>query len=149
MPNSYTKLLYHIVCGTKDRRPLINDQWRGELDRYIGGLVREKGGELLEIGGMPDHIHLAIRARPDVSLSDLMCFIKANSSRWIHERGFSPGFGWQDGYAAFSVSPSQMPAVIDYIRAQPEHHRTKTLQEEYQLLLERHGIEFDPRYLWA
>ena len=148
MPNSFTNLLYHIVCGTKDRRPLISDQWRGELDRYIGGLVSEKGGELLEIGGMPDHVHLSIRSRPDISLSDLMCFIKANSSGWIHKQGFSPEFSWQDGYGAFTVSKSRAPAVGDYIRRQPEHHRRKTFEEEFAELLERHGIKYDPRYLW-
>jgi REP element-mobilizing transposase RayT len=148
MPNSYTNLLFHIVCSTKNRRPLISDEWRGEFDKYIGGLVREKGGELLEIGGMPDHVHLLIRARPDISMSDLMCFIKANSSGWIHKKGFSPEFGWQDGYGAFTVSKSQAPAVIDYIRAQPEHHRRRTYQEELIELLNRHGIQYDPQYLW-
>jgi REP element-mobilizing transposase RayT len=139
--------LYHIVCGTKERRPLISDQWRGEFDRYVGGLAREKGSELVEIGGMPDHIHMLIRSRPDVSISDLMCFIKANSSGWIHKRGFSADFGWQDGYGAFTVSRSQAPAVVDYIRAQPEHHRRISSQEEFIALLERHGVPYDPRYL--
>jgi REP element-mobilizing transposase RayT len=148
MPNSYTNLLFHLVCGTKDRRPFIGDGWRGELDRYIGGLVQEKGGELLEIGGMPDHIHLSIRSRPDISVSDLMCFIKANSSGWIHKQGFCPEFGWQDGYGAFTVSKSQAPAVSHYIRTQPAHHRRKTFDEEFAELLERHGIKFNPRYLW-
>lgn len=148
MPNSYTNLLYHIVCGTKDRRPLISNQWRGEFDRYVGGLVSENGGELLDIGGMPDHVHLSIRLRPDISVSDLMCFIKANSSGWIHKQGFSPEFRWQDGYGAFTVSKSQMPAVSHYIRTQPEHHRRKTFPEEFAELLERHGIPYDPRYLW-
>ena len=148
MPNSYTNLMYHIVCGTKDRRPLIDDRWRGEFDRYVGGLVREKGGELLEIGGMPDHMHLLIRARPDISISDLMCFVKANSSRWIHEQQFCLDFGWQDGYGAFTVSKSQAPAVSDYIRSQPQHHRRKSFEEEFAQLLERHGIVYDPQYLW-
>jgi putative transposase len=149
MPNSYTNLLYHIVFSTKERRPFICDEWRGELDRYIGGLVREKGGELLEIGGMPDHVHLAIRLRPDASLSEVMGFVKTNSSRWIHEKGFCRDFNWQDGYGAFTVSQSRMPALIDYIRGQREHHRTRTLQEEYIELLERHGIAYDPKYLWS
>ena len=76
------------MFSTKDRRPFICDEWRGELDRYIGGLVRENGGELLEIGGMRDHVHLALRLRPDVSLSDLMGFVKANASPGFTKRDF-------------------------------------------------------------
>ena len=149
MPNSYTKLLYHFVCGTKDRRPLISDQWRGELDRYIGGLVSEKGGELLEIGGMPDHVHLSIRSRPDISVSDLMCFIKANSSGWIHKEfpALQP-FAWQSGYGAFSVSHSAIGDVKRYIANQHEHHRIKTFQEECREFLDRHEMDYDERYLW-
>jgi hypothetical protein len=77
-----------------------------------------------------------------------MCFIKANSSRWIHEQGLSPAFDWQDGYGAFTVSKSQMPAVSSYIRMQPEHHRRRTFKEEFAEFLARHGVNYDERYLW-
>jgi REP element-mobilizing transposase RayT len=147
MPNSYTNLLFHIVSSTKNRRGMISDQWRGEFDKYVGGLVSEKGGELLDIG-VPDHVHLSIRTRPDISVSDLMCFIKANSSGWIHKKGFCPEFDWQDGYGAFTVSKSQAPALSNYIRTQPQHHSRRSFEEEFAELLERHGIEYDPRYLW-
>jgi putative transposase len=59
------------------------------------------------------------------------------------------GFAWQDGYGAFTVSKSNVPSVIDYIQNQREHHRTKTFQEEYLEFLEKHGVEYDERYLWG
>lgn len=148
MPNSYSNLLFHVVFSTKQRRPLISTTWRGELDRYIGGIVREKRGTLLEIGGMPDHLHLALRLRADTAVANMVRDIKANSSRWIREREPELDFHWQDGYGAFSVSKSQFGSVIDYIRTQEEHHRPIRFEDEFRLLLERHEIEYDPKYLF-
>jgi hypothetical protein len=59
------------------------------------------------------------------------------------------GFGWQDGYGGFSVSKSDVPDVIRYIRNQREHHRRKTFREEYLELLREHGIQYDERYVWG
>jgi putative transposase len=76
--------------------------------------------------------------------------IKGGSSAWIHETlPEMAGFGWQDGYGAFTVSKSNEPSLIAYIERQREHHRTKGFQEEYRALLQRHGIEFDERYMWG
>jgi REP element-mobilizing transposase RayT len=150
MPSTYTNLLYHFVFSTKDRIPLITNDLQDELYRYIGGIVRAEGGILLEIGGVNDHIHILAKIKPAISVSDMLGTIKANSSKWVsdHEMKLRK-FGWQEGYAAFTVSESQVPAVREYIRNQAEHHRKQTYQEEFVALLERHGIEYDPRYLWA
>jgi putative transposase len=80
MANTYTNLLYHIVFSTKSREPLIRNDIKGELYKYIGGLVRDKKGTLLEIGGMADHVHLVVKLRPDSSVSDVVKYVKANSS---------------------------------------------------------------------
>ena len=75
--------------------------------------------------------------------------IKKASSKWIKALDARyRGFFWQRGYGAFSVSPSQLEAVLQYVEAQQEHHRTRTFQEEYRELLRRHGVEFDERYIW-
>ncbi len=149
MPSTYTNLLYHIVFSTKDRIPLITDNLQEELYKYIGGIIRGEGGIELEIGDTKDHIHILAKFKPALSVSDMLNKIKANSSKWANDHKMKyRKFGWQEGYAAFSVSESQVPAVREYIRKQEEHHRKQTYQEEFVALLERHGIEYDPKYLW-
>jgi REP element-mobilizing transposase RayT len=149
MPSTYTNLLYHIVFSTKDRTPLIDDEFREELYQYIGGIIRAEGGVQLEIGGLSDHIHILAKIKPAMPVSDMLAKVKANSSKWVNEHKMKMRkFGWQEGYAAFTVSESQVPNVREYIRNQVEHHRKQSYQEEFVALLERHGIEYDPRYLW-
>ncbi len=149
MPSTYTNLLYHIIFSTKDRIPLISAEFEEELYRYIGGIIRTEGGVQLEIGGTTDHIHILAKFKPAISVSEMLAKIKANSSKWLNENKVKlRKFGWQEGYAAFTVSESQAPTVREYIRNQEEHHRKQTYQEEFVALLERHAIEYDPCYLW-
>jgi REP element-mobilizing transposase RayT len=149
VPSTYSNLLYHIVFSTKQRIPLITANLQDELYRYIGGIIRGEGGALIEVGGMADHIHLLAKIRPATSVAEMLSRIKANSSKWANEGKMElRKFGWQEGYAAFSVSESKVPDVAQYIRNQKEHHRTQTFQEEFVDLLKRHGVEYDPQYLW-
>ena len=149
MAGTYTNLLYHLVFSTKGRIPLIGKELQPDLYAYIGGIVRGEGGVLLEIGGMPDHVHLLVKFKPIVAISDMLQLIKGNSSKWVNaERHSMRKFGWQDGYAAYSVSESQVDAVREYVQRQEEHHRGQPYQDEFRALLERHGIEYDERYLW-
>jgi len=150
MAGTYTKLLYHIIFSTKDREPLITPHLRENLYPYIGGIIRGQEGVLQAIGGMPDHIHLVVGVKPDLSVSELVRLVKANSSKWINEQASHAGrFGWQSGYGAFSVSLSQLAAVCEYVQRQEEHHSKKTFQEEYLDFLRRHEVSFDERYLWG
>jgi putative transposase len=149
MPASFTNLLYHIVFSTKDREPLITEDRQSRLYEYIGGIIRKHGGIALEINGMPDHLHLLAKLRPDEALSSVMRDLKANSSGWMHK--LFPDmrdFGWQNGYGAFTVSASELERVSRYIRLQQDHHLEMSFQDEYISLLRKHGIEFDERYLW-
>ncbi|HUY92431.1 MAG TPA: IS200/IS605 family transposase [Pirellulales bacterium] len=149
MAHTFTNLLYHIVFSTKEREPLIRDTWKSELYAYLGGIVRNERGILLQAGGTADHVHLLLKLPASVAVADMLRLIKANSSKWVNESGMSPGaFAWQTGYGAFSVSESQAPAVDRYIQNQVDHHRGQSFQEEFVALLQRHGVVFDPRYLW-
>jgi putative transposase len=149
MANTYTKLLYHFIFSTKRREPLIVPELKKDLYSYIGGIVRGQKGVLVEIGGMPDHLHLVSRIRPDIAVAEIVRLVKANSSKWVNEQPNSRGrFAWQEGYGAFTVSPSQLPGVCTYVQTQEDHHRTKTFQEEYVEFLKRHEIEFDESRLW-
>lgn len=119
MAGTYTKLYYHIVFSTKHRQPFIDSDMEIELYKYISGIVRGIDGSCIEINGMADHIHLLAILPPKIAISDALRDIKANSSKWIHEAKVQfKTFGWQDEYAAFTVSKSQVDPVRDYIREQ-------------------------------
>src|SRR6266853_6999889 len=140
MANTYTSLHYHIVFSTKNRDPF--------LVAYLGGIARENGMNALEVGGMTDHVHLLLSIPASLAVSKAVQLIKGGSSHWL--KVTFPNmidFAWQDGYAAFTVSQSQLNDTQAYIRSQPEHHRTKTFIEEYRAFLARHRIEYDDRYL--
>lgn len=148
MSDAFTNLVYHVVFSTKERAPLITDAIRERLYAYIGGVIRGQRGILLEIGGMPDHVHILARFRSDASIAEMVRLIKANSSKWMNERSErSERFQWQEGYGAFSVSESRVPAVRAYLQNQREHHARVSLRDELVALLERHRIAFDERYL--
>jgi REP element-mobilizing transposase RayT len=146
---SYTCLQNHIIFSTKDRRPFLRPEELRRVCEYIGGIMRELGGSMKAANGMADHLHVAARCPARIAVPDLVRTVKANSSAWIHQT-FPDlwAFGWQDGYAAFAVSPSVMPQVVAYIRTQEEHHRKMTFQEELIVFLKAHGIEYDERYIW-
>ncbi|HYO25233.1 MAG TPA: IS200/IS605 family transposase [Lacipirellulaceae bacterium] len=149
MPNTYANLLYHLIFSTKHREPTIHGDWREELFRYIGGIIRAEGGVCVEINGMPDHVHILAKIKPALAVSDMLRLIKANSSKWVNDdKDVGRSFAWQSGYAAFSVSESRVEAVRRYIRNQAAHHRKQSFQDELVEILRRHGVECDPRYLW-
>jgi putative transposase len=119
------------------------------LYKYIGGIIRAEGGILLEIDGIEDHVHILAKLKPSLAVSEMLNKIKSNSSKWVNENPKSARrFGWQEGYAAFSVSESQASNVRDYIRNQREHHQRISFQEEFIAILEKHGVTYDPRYIW-
>jgi putative transposase len=149
VPSTFTNLLCHLVFSTKKREPLITNDFQEELYKYIGGIIRAEGGIQLEIGGDVDHVHILAKLKPSVAVSEILNRIKANSSKWINENNKSTRrFGWQEGYAAFTVSESQAPNVRAYIRHQEEHHKKLSFQDEFIALLEKHGVSYDPRYIW-
>jgi putative transposase len=147
MPQSYVNLQYHLIFATKDRHRWMLPEIRPRLYDYLGGAIRDEGGKTLAIGGVEDHLHILAALRQDKAISRVRGSIKANSSGWIH-RTF-PNlwmFDWQDGYGAFTVSRSLVPAVSRYIARQEEHHRRVSFEEEFRALLRAHGIDWDERY---
>ena len=145
---SYTNLNYHIVFSTKGRRPFLDEKILERLSHYIAGIVKNNKAKLYAINGPTDHIHLAVSLAPDICLSDFMRILKSNSSRWIHETFPElKTFSWQDGYSAFTVSFSGMDRVIGYINNQQEHHGKLSFDEELIILLKKHNIEFDVKYI--
>jgi REP element-mobilizing transposase RayT len=149
MSGTYTKLYYHFVFSTKNRQPFINSTIEEQLYKYIAGVVRGIGGVSIEINGMPDHTHILTILPPKIAVSDALRDIKSNSSKWIHESWPNlHHFGWQDGFAAFTVSKSQVEPVRQYIRDQKNHHLQSDYKAELIGLLDRHDIDYDERYIW-
>ena len=149
MPHTYSKLLAHVVWSTKDRIASIVPEIRSDLHAYLGGIVREEGGTAVAIGGTADHVHLLVELPADRNIADSIRVVKANSSRWIHERWPQHrGFAWQADYGAFAVSSSNASRVVEYIRSQEGHHRRIDYHDEFVALLRKHGVAFDERYLW-
>ncbi len=149
MPQSLSLNLIHLVFSTKDRTPLLAPDIRPQLHAYLATIARHGDGECYRVGGVADHIHLALRLSRTVALADLVSELKTSSSKWLKEQ--SPTltkFSWQRGYGAFSIGPKDLEAVISYTDGQEEHHRTKTFQEEYRGFLKHYGIDFDERYVW-
>ncbi len=145
---SHTHFLFHIVFATKDRLPLIAPAWESELYAYLAGIIKNLGGQSLEINGMPDHAHIVAQLDLKMSFPDTIRELKASSSRWIRQN-HDPKFHWQRRYGAFTVSESALDAVRSYVRRQKEHHLRQGFEDEYKLLLRKHRVSFNDEYLWS
>lgn len=150
MPHSYVSNLMHCVFSIKERLPLITPELESRLWPYLGGIARENKMKAIAIGGTVDHIHALLSLPATMSFAKAVQLIKGGSSKWIHDTlREHRRFAWQEGYGAFSVSSSQAQKTIAYIRRQKEHHRKRSFQDEFIDLLEKHGIEYDRRYIFS
>ncbi|MGA8221654.1 MAG: IS200/IS605 family transposase [Candidatus Acidiferrales bacterium] len=147
MPHTYAQNTIHLVFSTKDRAKLIPKDFQPRLWAYAAGICKKDGIFVHAIGGMDDHVHLLIQIPPTLALAKAVSALKSNSSRWANEEGFP--FAWQQGYAAFSVSASNVPAVARYIQNQEAHHKKMTFEAEFIALLKKHGVEYDPKFAFG
>ncbi|GAB5526640.1 MAG: IS200/IS605 family transposase [Roseivirga sp.] len=149
MPNTYTQIHIQAVFAVQNRQSLISTGWKDQLYRYMTGIIQNYDHKVLQINGMPDHVHILFGLRPSQSISDLMKQVKQDSSKWINDQRLTRGrFSWQSGYGAFSYSKDQLPDVIRYIQNQEEHHRKTSFKEEYMRLLTDFEIDFNEAYLF-
>ena len=145
MPHTLSRNLVHCVFSTKGRLTLIREP--EALWKRLSLIARAKDISLITAGGTPNHVHLLIALSPVMTLANTIQNLKAHSSRWMKED--VPMFAWQEGYGAFSVSESNREAVLDYIANQCEHHRKWSYEQEFMTLVQKSGVEFDPRYLFG
>ena len=149
MPQSLSKVVLHIIFSTKNRQAWLGREVRPRMHAYLATICRDLGAEVVCVGGVSDHVHIVTTLPRTVSQAQLVEQIKKTSSKWIKALDARyRGFFWQRGYSAFSVSPSQLEAVLQYVEAQEEHHRKRSFQEEYRDFLRKHRIDFDERYVW-
>ena len=150
MPQSLSDVLIHIVFSTKSRVPFLKaPDLRERLEAYVVGTLNNLNCPSIITRSVEDHIHIFCHLSRTIAIADLIKEIKTASSAWLKDQDQRlHDFHWQAGYGAFSVSRSNVEQVKQYIANQDEHHRTRTFQEEFRLLLERHGIKYDERYVW-
>ena len=149
MPGTHHQLLYHIVYSTKQRKPYLTRTLLPEMLNYMEGAIHEMDGKTIALGGWFDHVHLLIKLTTTHRLADFMRELKSNSSKHFNDQHTSiHKIGWQDGYGAFTVGKSQMPAVVRYIQNQERHHSKLTFQQEYLQMLIKSDVEYDERFLW-
>ena len=147
MPQTLSFNLVHIVFSTKSRLPLIRDDVAADLHAYIAGTARKLNCECFRVGGIADHVHLAIRLNPTVLAAKIVSEVKTSSSVWMKEHGI-PNFAWQRGYGLFSVGPADRDALVQYIDAQKNHHRRRSFQDEMHAFFEKYHVAFDEQYVW-
>jgi putative transposase len=149
MGQSLVKNYLHIVFSTKNREQFIYPPFEDELHNYLGGICKNLDCQPIKTGGYTDHIHILCMLSKKIALIKLIEEVKSNSSKWIKAKDESlKGFYWQDGYGAFSVNPSEVDVVSNYISNQSEHHKKITFQDEYRVFLKKYNVEYDERYVW-
>ena len=148
MTHSFRVHFFHLIWSTKGRKQLISEEIEPRLYSYMGGIIRNFNGQLLEIGGMPDHVHLLIELSNIDKFTHLIREVKASSSLWINQTfPTQKTFAWQEGYGSFSVSYSGLHKVRDYIRNQKRHHSKMSFDKEYLKFLKSHQINYDERFI--
>jgi REP element-mobilizing transposase RayT len=143
-------VLIHVVFSTKDRHPWLTESVRPDLHAYLATVARNAGCECFRVGGVADHVHLAIRLSRTLTIAKLVEELKTSSAKWIKTQG--PGFrnfAWQTGYGVFSVSPNDIAALTNYIDSQEMHHAKHTFEDEFRKFLKQYGIEWDEQYIWS
>lgn len=149
MAQSLAQVYIHLVFSTKNRQPVIAKALQPRIWAYLAGIAKEMDCPAISIDGVEDHIHALVRLSRTCSISQLVGDVKTGSSQWMKSQDDGVNdFQWQNGYAAFSVSQSNVPRVIQYIAEQEKHHQKLSFQDELREFLKRHNVEYDERYVW-
>lgn len=150
MPQSLVQIYLHTIFSTKNRQPFLKEEKsRERMHAYLAGICKNLKCPALRIGGIEDHVHLLTRHYKNISVAVFLRELKRQSSKWIKTLNAEfENFAWQNGYGAFSLSPSHVKAVEKYIIGQEEHHRQEAFQEEFRRMCRKYGVEIDERYVW-
>ena len=150
MAQSLAQIYLHIVFSTKNRVPFIKDEKLcKELHGYLIGICKNMDSPSLQIGGVENHVHILCRFSRKLMIMSLVGEMKKSSSKWIKKKDSSlSDFHWQDGYGAFSVSPSHVMNLQKYIADQKVHHYKETFQDEFRRILKKYGVSYNEKYVW-
>jgi REP element-mobilizing transposase RayT len=150
MPQSMAQVYLHLIFSTKHRHPFLTDRrLRDETHKYLGGICNRLDCPVLRVGGVADHVHILCRLGRSIEIATLLREVKRESSKWLKAK--SPAlaqFAWQNGYGAFSISPSHVDQLIAYIENQEAHHRKESFQDEVRRVMKKYKLELDERHFW-
>ena len=148
MAQSLSRICLHIIFHTNTNSPLLQTEHLERVHQYIGGLINQNNCQVLCVGGTENHVHALLVFSRTETVAHVVEEIKRNSSRWIKTLSSAYNkFAWQGGYAAFSVSQSQIKVVEDYIKGQQQHHKKQSFRDEYLQFLHLHKIDYEERYV--
>ena len=147
MPQTLSLNLVHSIFSTKDRRPLIHDDIAPNLHAYLAGTARRLDCECFRVGGVEDHVHLALRLASTHTAAKIVSELKTSSSVWMKKQGVA-AFAWQRGYGLFSVGPTNLTALVRYIDNQKAHHTKRSFQDEMRGFCEKYHVRIDEQYVW-
>jgi len=149
MPQSLSKVYVHLTFSTKNHKPLITSEVQDRLFQYMGGICTGLECTPVQIGGYQNHVHILCLLSRKIAQMKLVEEVKKESSKWIKtiDKQFY-NFYWQDGYGIFSVNPAEKEVVVEYIKKQEEHHKTKTFKDEFRAFLKKYNVDYDERYVW-
>ncbi|MCE5230140.1 IS200/IS605 family transposase [bacterium] len=149
MPESLSLVIVHVIFSTKNRHPFLDQDSRSSMHAYLATIARDLNCECYRVGGVMDHVHIAIRLSRTITIAQLVERLKTSSSKWAKEQYVSlRNFSWQRGYGCFSISPRDLDALRTYIDGQEEHHRKRTFQEEFRMFLEKYNVKYNEAYVW-
>jgi REP element-mobilizing transposase RayT len=149
MPSSFTKLYAHLIFSTKNREPFLNDSIRPRVHGYLATTVRNLDSPYVVVGGVEDHVHLLFDIGKMHAPVEFVEQLKRESSKFVKTLSAEyADFYWQRGYGMFSISPTHVDRVEQYVRRQQEHHQKQSFQDEFRDFLKRYEIDFDEQYLW-
>ena len=150
MASTLTKIYIHLIFHIKTTSVKIRVNDLQRLFVYVGGIIKNHDGIPVAIGGIEDHMHILFALPKTSAVSEFARIVKANSSRWIKSIDkFYSNFEWQEGYGAFSVSPTLIDKTTDYVLNQAKHHAKRTFIDEYKLFLNAYGIKYDEHYAFS
>ncbi len=148
MSHTYVSELIHCVFSTKQRHNSIPTEIQARLWSFVGGIARKNGFKAVAVGGTANHVHILLSLPTTMPLAKAVQLLKGGSSKWMNETG-NGNFAWQEGYGAFTVGISQQRHTIEYINSQAKHHEKRSFEEEFLAFLKKHGIDYDPKYVWG
>ena len=149
MSQSLASIVVHLIFSTKQRQRLLVPKIRRDLFLYMAAIAKNESSDVIEIGGVDDHVHLLLTLPRTLPLSRLVELVKKESSKWLKTKHISlQHFSWQNGYGAFSVSASRISFVRKYIQNQEQHHKKSNFRDELLAFLKMANVSYDEKYLW-
>lgn len=138
---NYLRLHLHLIWATKYRRPFLSRQVRARLFPYMAATITGQRGQVKAIGGWLEHVHIYAELPSYMAIGQLINLVKSRSTRWLRTECQLPRFGWQRGYAAFSVDPRHPHALLRYIRNQEPHHSKVAFTDELTSIVAAYGLD--------